>query len=170
MARRIKVIAAQPDSPKFIHPFSEDCTYTNLKPITEENVAKKLSLLEMAGQEGADVAVTPEDITGTNYCSFLPDHGELFLAFAESIPGPITEKVAKVARKHSMYVAVNLVEKLDDKYYNTNVLIGRKGEIVGKHHKVHLGLEENYYLTNGNEFSVFTTDFGKAGILLFLQI
>ena len=166
MARKIKVIAIQPDSPKYIHPFSENCTFTNLKPLTEENINNKLNLLEMAGQERADVVVTPEDITGTNYCSFLPDHGELYIAFAETIPGPITERVGEIARKYSMYIAVNLIEKSGGKYYNTNVLIGRKGEIVGKHHKVHLGLEENYYLTKGNEFSVLATDFGKVGMLI----
>jgi predicted amidohydrolase len=164
--RQIKITAVQPDSPKYIAPYEKECTYKNLKPIAQANVDHILELADRAGSENPDLIITPEDITGTNYCSFRIDDGELYFKFAQTVPGPITEQAGKIAKKHSCYLIINLVEESKGKFYNASVLIDRKGRVAGKYHKVHLALEENYYLTAGTDFPVFETDFGKLGLMI----
>ncbi|HEU5077621.1 MAG TPA: carbon-nitrogen hydrolase family protein [Opitutaceae bacterium] len=85
---------------------------------------------------------------------------------AETIPGPSTDLLSERARKYHCYVITTLHERDGDLYYNTAVLIDRSGKIVGKYRKVHLALaESDMGLTPGNEYPVFTTDFGRIGIL-----
>jgi predicted amidohydrolase len=60
-----------------------------------------------------------------------------------------------------------MLEKDEDKYYQTGVLIGRSGEIIGKYRKTHIPLSEaEYGYTPGSEYPVFDTDFGKIGIMI----
>lgn len=86
---------------------------------------------------------------------------------AETIPGPLSDMLSQKARKCGMYVATSLHEIVDGTIYNTGILIGRRGEIVGKYRKVHLALEEGEMgVTPGSEYPVFETDFGKVGIMI----
>src|SRR5439155_7657231 len=51
--------------------------------------------------------------------------------------------------------------------YNTAVLMGRDGELVGTYRKTHLPREEvEGGLTPGDSYPIFTTDFGKIGIMI----
>jgi len=58
-------------------------------------------------------------------------------------------------------------EKAGDIVYNTSVLIDRDGKLAGKYRKFYLPREEiEAGITPGNEFPVFTTDFGKVGMMI----
>jgi predicted amidohydrolase len=51
--------------------------------------------------------------------------------------------------------------------YNTSVLIGRDGKLVGKYRKICLPRgEAKGGLAPGNEYPVFDTDFGKVGMMI----
>jgi predicted amidohydrolase len=51
--------------------------------------------------------------------------------------------------------------------YNTAGLIDRKGNLAGTYRKTHLPYEEvEGGITPGDSYPVFTTDFGKVGILI----
>ncbi|MEJ1971872.1 MAG: carbon-nitrogen hydrolase family protein [Lacunisphaera sp.] len=85
---------------------------------------------------------------------------------AEPIPGPLTDLLGERARKYHCYVITTLHERDGDLYYNTAVLIDRAGRVAGKYRKVHLAIAEaDDGLTPGSEYPVFTTDFGRIGIL-----
>lgn len=85
---------------------------------------------------------------------------------AEEVPGPTTSIIAEFARKHNCYVICPLHTKEGGRFYNTAVLIGRKGEIVGKYHKLYpVSSEIKGGITPGPaKVPVFDTDFGKIGI------
>jgi predicted amidohydrolase len=86
---------------------------------------------------------------------------------AETIPGPLTDMLAERARKYRCYVITSLHERDGGLFYNTAVLIDRDGRIAGKYRKVHLATSEaDAGLTPGSEYPVFTTDFGRIGILV----
>jgi predicted amidohydrolase len=85
----------------------------------------------------------------------------------ETKPGPVTNIIAAEAKKQNCYIVCPLVTKNEGKYYNSAVLINRKGEIDGVYHKAHLVPSEidPVGLTCGTlQPPVFTTDFGRMGM------
>lgn len=105
-----------------------------------------------------DLVVLPECIT-------IPGTGQTGLEVAEAIPGPSTEHFAPLARAGRMYIVLPIYERDGHVLYNTTVLLGRDGEIVGKYRKVHLPPQEvEAGVTPGEQFPVFATDFARVGI------
>lgn len=127
-----------------------------LKP--ERNIQKAFQLLEKASKQELDIICFPEDfITG-------PLRGAVS-RFAQPIPGEYTDIFSKLALEHGVYViAGSIIEKEDNKYYNTSVLISPEGNIIGKYRKIFLWHPEKSYLERGWELSIFKTKFGTVGI------
>ncbi|CAH0551867.1 unnamed protein product [Brassicogethes aeneus] len=61
--------------------------------------------------------------------------------------------LSDMAIEHNITLVINLLEKSDDKYYNTNVVYNHKGNIISKYRKINLNDEPN--LTPGNNLSWF---------------
>ncbi len=81
------------------------------------------------------------------------------------IPGPATEVLAELARRYGMLIIVSLPEWVGTLRYNTAVIIGRDGSIVGRYRKTHLPLGELMSGTEaGDAFPVFDTDIGRVGL------
>src|SRR5690606_17153769 len=126
----------------------------------EENRKAYGKYIEEAGRAGADILCLPEGMT-------LVGTGKTYLEVAEPVPGPTTRFLGNLARKHQMYLIAGIIEKVGDTAYNTAVLIGKDGELVGKYRKVSLPREEiEGGITPGSEFPVFDTEFGRIGILI----
>jgi len=86
---------------------------------------------------------------------------------AEPVPGPTTERLAELARRHNAYVAAGIYERDGPAIYNTAVLIGRDGKLAGKYHKVYIPREETEGgISPGSAYPVFETDFGKVGMMI----
>ena len=85
----------------------------------------------------------------------------------EPVSGTSTKKIIEVCQDLNVYVAIGLLEKDDDKYFNTAVLLGpeEKG-LIGKHRKLHrpfLGIDR--FLSDGNlPPTVFRTKVGRIGM------
>ena len=88
------------------------------------------------------------------------------------LEGMVLEKMGALARRHHTYLIVPMglvEEEAKDRYYNVCVLLNREGKVAGIYRKVHPvdsardGVLEGGYLP-GEEFPVFTCDFGKVGI------
>ncbi len=113
-----------------------------------------------AGEKGADIVCLPEGITivGTSLN---------YVEVSESIPGPSTEYLGRLAREHEMYIVAGIYEREGPVVYNTSILIGRDGMLKGKYRKTTLPREEiDGGITPGNEFPVFDTDFGRIGMMI----
>ncbi len=87
----------------------------------DQKLKAGLDHLETAGASGVDIACLPEEFAGFT---------------AEPIPGPTTEAVAAVAKRHRMYVICPIREQAGDQQYNTAVLIDREGNLAGCYRKV----------------------------------
>jgi predicted amidohydrolase len=125
-----------------------------------ENLDQFASVLAEAARQKADIVCLPEAITAAGTGKKLPD-------MAEPIPGPSTRFLGTLARKHRFYLVAGLIERHGKAVYNTSVLIGRDGKLVGKYRKVCLPREEiDAGLTPGKEYPVFDTDFGRVGMMV----
>jgi predicted amidohydrolase len=125
-----------------------------------DNLAQFLPLIEEAARQKADVVCLPEGVTvaGTN---------KTYAEVAEPVPGPSTRLLGEAARKHHLYIAAGIYERDGSAIYNTCVLLGRDGKLVGRYHKVCLPREEiDGGLTPGNHYPVFDTDFGRVGLMI----
>lgn len=128
-------------------------------------VQRAYEAVDAAGQAGADIVCLPEefDLIGCE-----PEHQA---SLGEPIPGgEITETLRAKARQHGMYVIGDVRERDGEAVYNTAVVIGRDGEIVGKYRKTHLAPGEWDQVQAGDEYPVFETDFGVIGVLICMDI
>jgi len=125
-----------------------------------ENVRQFLQVAEKTVTGKVDVILFPEGMT-------VAETGKEYADVAETVPGPTTARLSELARQKNAYVAAGLYERAGSAIYNTAVLIGRKGELVGKYHKVYLPREEiEDGLTPGSDYPVFQTDFGIVGLMI----
>jgi predicted amidohydrolase len=127
---------------------------------SKQNLEQFATLIGEAALQKADIVCLPEGITqvGTKY---------QYEDVAEPIPGPSTRFLGRQAKKHRLYIVAGLYERAGKAIYNTSVLIGRDGELVGKYHKVCLPREEiDGGLMPGAEYPVFDTDFGRVAMMV----
>ncbi|GAC1383655.1 MAG: carbon-nitrogen hydrolase family protein [Ktedonobacteraceae bacterium] len=100
-----------------------------------ENLASVEHFLDRAAQMGAQFVGLPE------YWTYLGPYSG-FEEAAQTIPGPIVERLQDKARKHKMIIhGGSIVERsptVPGKFYNTTVLINRDGDIAACYRKIHL--------------------------------
>lgn len=112
---------------------------------------------------GARIIAFPEI-----YCQYIADNA---LAAAEPLDGPSIARMQKEARKHRIYVIWPLYTVEEETIYNSAVLIGPDGAIIGNYHKMHptVGEIEGGCMP-GEEATVLETDFGKIGMCICFDI
>src|SRR5262249_1513685 len=92
-------------------------------------------LIAEAARQKADLLVLGETLTFVAI-------GKGFSEVAESIPGPSTQFFGGLAQKHHIHIVAGLVERDGYLVYNTAVLIGPDGNLVGKYRKTSLPRDE----------------------------
>jgi (R)-amidase len=70
-----------------------------------------------------------------------PETAEYHRRIAETIPGITTQLVSELALKHEIFITFGLVERDNDRIYNSQVLINPQGEIIAVHRKKNLRIE-----------------------------
>lgn len=115
----------------------------------------------------AEAAKQNADLVCLGECLTLVGNGLSYVEAAEPIPGPSTEYFGRLADEHDLYLVVGLVERDGAVVYNSSVLMGPDGDLVGKYRKVCLPREEiEGGVTPGTEYPVFNTRFGKVGMMI----
>ena len=124
----------------------------------ERNLGLWCEQIDAAGRLGLDIVCLSEAILmiGTG-----KGPGDI----AETVPGPSTQRLGEAARRNRLWVVAGLMERDGANLYNTAVLIDREGKLAGTYRKVHLPREEwRSGVRPGEEYPVFTTDFGTIAI------
>jgi predicted amidohydrolase len=117
-------------------------------------------LLAEAAKQKADLVVLPETLT--YYGS-----GKSMVECAEAVPGSVTDYFCTLAKLHQNYIVAGLIERDGALIYNVAVLIGPDGKVAGKYRKCALPRSEvEAGVSPGNEYPVFTTRFGKVGMMV----
>lgn len=113
-----------------------------------------------------DLVVFPE-LANCGYVKGLDGNfGREYFKRAERIPGAFTEGLGEIARKHGVFIVAGMLEQhavVPASVYNSGVLIGPSGNVLGVHHKMHLPDEEKHYFYPGNTFQVVQTELGNIG-------
>jgi len=129
----------------------------------EDNLIKMSEYItRIATEQPVDLIVFPELIT-TGY-----EVGPRFPELAQLVPGPTVNLIAQRASELGVHVAFGMVskEKVESILYNTAVLVGPDGDLIGQYHKMHLRGEERIAFRPGYRLNVFETDFGTVGMMI----
>ena len=98
------------------------------------------------------------------YSWIQPLSKEELLAEAEPVPdGPSVEALVEIAKELDIVVMAGLMEREDDRVYNTYVAVSPQG-FIAKHRKLHPFVNPN--LSAGNEYTVFELLGCKMGMLI----
>ena len=113
--------------------------------------------------QGTELTVFPECYS-TGYCF---DSLAEAMEFSESVPGPSTDRVAKLCVELKTYVVFGMLEKSGDHLFNVAVLIGPAG-LIGCYRNVHLPyLGVDRFTTPGDRpFEVFEAAGVRIGMLI----
>jgi N-carbamoylputrescine amidase len=138
-------------------------------PEPDANLAHALELIGDAAKNGAQIVCLPELFRSQYFCQ-SEDHDNFSLA--ETIPGPSTNALTKLAREKSMIIVASLFEKrAAGVYHNTAVVIDTDGIILGKYRKMHIPddplYHEKFYFTPGDlGFQSWKTQRGNLGVCI----
>lgn len=141
------------------------------------NIEKAESLARQAAGNGAKVVCFPELCTTIYFCF---DRDKKWFETAEPVPGPAVDRLRRVAKETGTVIVYPLYENDGGVLYNTAVVIGPDGELIGKYRKMSIPQilrtvkagetpgDERFFFEPGNlGFPVFDTPFGlKIGILI----
>ena len=150
-----------------------------------EAIEKKIRvMLDAAGAMGVNVACLQE--AWTMPFAFCTREKE-WCEFAEDVyTGRSTKFISEMAKKHNMVIVSSILERdSSDTIWNTAVVVGNHGNVIGFHRKNHIprvgDFNESTYYMEGKSISlnsrqltkglvgntghpVFDTDFGKIAI------
>ncbi len=138
-------------------------------PNTDENINRAISRIDEAASAGANVVCLPELFRSEYFCQ---SEESSFFNLAESVPGPTTKALAKVAKKSKVVIIAPVFERrAPGIYHNSAVVLDSDGEIVGLYRKMHIpddpSYYEKFYFTPGDiGFQAFDTRVGKIGALI----
>lgn len=126
----------------------------------EENIAQAAAM-------GAELVVLQELHDSLYFCQVeSTDNFDL----AVSIPGPVTEHYASLAKQHGIVLVTSLFEKrAAGLYHNTAVVFEKDGSIAGRYRKMHIpddpAYYEKFYFTPGDlGFHPIQTSVGRLGV------
>jgi len=135
----------------------------------DKNLKKVVEWISKAAKKGAQVICLPE-LFRTQY--FCQSENIDYFEFAETIPGPSTSTISKVAKQHKVVVVVPVFEKrAPGVYHNSLAVIDTKGKIKGIYRKMHIpddpAYYEKFYFTPGDlGYKSFDTEYGNIGTLI----
>ncbi len=144
---------------------------------TDATVDKVCLLIEEAAANGASLVAFPEVfVAGYPYWNWMmtPVQGspwfEKLCRSAIEIPGPEIQRIAQAAKNHGVHVVVGVNERSRTgigTIYNTLVIIGPDGRLLGRHRKLVPTWAEKLTWAHGDGSSlrVYDTAIGKLGAL-----
>jgi N-carbamoylputrescine amidase len=134
-----------------------------------KNLDQIIQGIRDAAHQGAQLVLLQE-LHNTLY--FCQQENESCFDLAETIPGPTTEKLAKLAKELGVIIVASVFERRTAGiYHNTAVVIEQDGSLAGSYRKMHIpddpGYYEKFYFTPGDQgFIPINTSLGKLGVLV----
>jgi N-carbamoylputrescine amidase len=134
-----------------------------------ENLAKAVGRIEEAAGRGARIVCLQELFRSQYFCQ---KEDTATFELAETIPGPSTDALGRIAEKCGVVVVGSVFEKrAEGVFHNTAVVIDADGSLIGIYRKMHIPDDplyyEKYYFTPGDTgFRAFATRAGRIGSLV----
>ena len=133
------------------------------------NLAATESGLRQAAAQGARLVLLQELHTGVYFCQTEDTRR---FDQAESVPGPTTTALGRLARELGVVIVASIFERrAPGLYHNTAVVLESDGSIAGQYRKMHIpddpGFHEKFYFTPGDQgFVPIDTSVGRLGVLI----
>src|SRR5687767_9073324 len=135
----------------------------------QANIQKAMELIREAADKRAQIVCLQELFASLYFCD-VEDYDNFNLA--ESIPGPTSESLSKLAAELHVVIIASLFEKRTKGiYHNTTVVLDADGVYLGKYRKMHIpddpAYYEKFYFTPGDlGYKVFKTKHANLGVLI----
>ncbi|MCC2658398.1 MAG: acyltransferase [Panacagrimonas sp.] len=138
----------------------------------EQNLATSEAGIRDAAEKGARLVLLQELHASLYFCQH---ESTALFDLAETIPGPSTEFLGKLAKELGVVIVGSLFERrAPGLYHNTAVVLEKDGTLVGRYRKMHIpddpGYYEKFYFTPGDAstpgFTPIQTSVGKLGVLV----
>lgn len=127
-----------------------------------EMIRQNFDLIRKAAEEKADLVLTSEAINfpGQPFrCQ--KDTRQIILETQDAF----WDDCSRFAAAGKLYLAAGMFRvKADGRMYNSTVIFDREGKEIFSYDKNFLAGDENEYLTPGNGFPIWESEFGKIGI------
>ncbi len=136
---------------------------------TENNLASSIVKIREAATQGAQLIILQELHRSLYFCQ--QEDVDAF-NLAETIPGPTTNTLGKLAGDLGIVIIASLFEKrAAGIFHNTAVVFDTDGSIAGQYRKMHIpddpGFYEKFYFTPGDQgFIPISTSLGNLGVLI----
>ena len=152
-----------------LKPFRVGLVQMSCSTSPSENLEKAIVKIREAAARGAQIVCLQELFRSQYFCR--EENAALF-DLAETIPGPSTQAIGKIAKETGVSVVASLFEKrATGLYHNTAAILGADGELKGIYRKMHIPDDplyfEKFYFTPGDTgFLNFDTPAGRIGVLV----
>lgn len=134
-----------------------------------ENLSRGIRALREAAAGGASLVVYPE----LAFLRFFPQRKRLEqpAPWAETIPGPTTDRFAQLARELGVVVILNLYERDGDRAFDSSPVLDSDGTLLGVTRMVHIMEgecfhETDYYAPGDRGAPVYSTAVGRVGVAI----
>lgn len=147
-------------------------------------VARMVTLLRSAHTRGCDLVVFPELALTTFFPRwYFADQADIDAFFETEMPSPETQPLFAEAERLGLGFYLGFAELVVHngraRHFNTSILVGRGGQILGKYRKIHLPghseyeparpfqhLEKRYFEVGDLGFPVFDAFGGRIGMCI----
>jgi nitrilase len=147
---------------------------------TAASLEKAEGYIAEAAARGARLVLFPEAFLGgypkgedfgARVGSRTAEGRELFARYhagAVDVPGPVTSRLAELAREHSLWIVIGVIERDGGTLYCTVLFFSPAGELAGKHRKVMPTAMERliWGFGDGSTLPVIDTGFGRTGAVI----
>ena len=127
-----------------------------------KNIEKAEEMVEKAFDSGAQIAVLPEMFNCPYDNKYFRDYGE------REEDGTTIKSLSELSKNLGIYIVGGSIPEIDEEgnIYNTCFVFDTKGEIIGKHRKMHLfdidvkgkiKFKESDTLTSGKDITIIDT-------------
>jgi N-carbamoylputrescine amidase len=133
----------------------------------QANVDRAMQQVREAARQGARIVCLQELFAGLYPCQ-AEEHA--MFAWAESIPGPTSERMAGLARELEIVITGSIFERrAQGLYHNTAVVFDVDGSMAGFYRKMHipddpLYYEKFYFAPGDTGFTVAETALARIGV------
>ncbi|MCU0606480.1 MAG: carbon-nitrogen hydrolase family protein [Candidatus Edwardsbacteria bacterium] len=106
---------------------------SEISPDQEVNLASILKRTDEAATAGAGIVLFPEAALTGLANDDDPVHD---LPLGQTIPGHLTDTLARKARRHGIYLAIGLLEREQNMLYDSAVLFSPAGDLILKYRRI----------------------------------
>jgi predicted amidohydrolase len=130
-----------------------------------------LNMLDEAGKSGCQIVLFPEFADHHRVQESLEAHKtkdpkEVRRVCGLRLDSPWMREVAARAKKYKMVVIPEVMLQDGKHWYNSAVVFGPRGEVLGQYRKTHLPCGEEEFFGAGDEIKPIATPFGKLGLMI----